>query len=92
MIQTLSATDHHGKFKVHGRYSAGTVEGTQFTTKERCDGTLTTVRRGTVDVLNYSTRKTIAVHAGHSYLASATATVTKATAKHTKKKSAAVAS
>ena len=53
VIQTLSATDHHGKFKVHGRYSAGTVEGTQFTTKERCDGTLTTVRRGTVDVLNY---------------------------------------
>jgi hypothetical protein len=69
VIQTLHATDHHGKFKVHGRFSAGTVRGTDFTTTERCDGTLTTVHRGTVDVLNYRTRKTIAVRAGHFYLA-----------------------
>jgi hypothetical protein len=73
VLQTLRATDNHGKFQTRGRYSAGTVRGTDWGTRDRCDGTLTVVRKGTVDVLNFRLRKTIAVHAGHSYLASATA-------------------
>jgi Fibronectin type III domain len=71
ILQTLSASDNHGTFRSKGRYSAATVRGTQWTTQDRCDGTLTKVRRGVVDVLNFATRKTITVHAGKSYLARA---------------------
>jgi hypothetical protein len=38
-------------------------------TIDRCDGTLTIVKRGTVDVTDFRLRKTISVHAGHRYLA-----------------------
>jgi hypothetical protein len=69
VLQTLHAKDNHGKFTTRGKYSAGTVRGTIWDTSDRCDGTLTTVHRGTVDVFNLTTRKTITVHAGHSYLA-----------------------
>ena len=48
------------------RYSAGT----NWDTTDECD-TLTAVHRDTVDVLDFSKRKTITVHAGHSYLARA---------------------
>jgi len=69
VLQTLHASDNNGKFRTKGRYSAGTVRGTKWDTIDRCDGTLTTVHRGTVDVLDFARRKTITVHAGHSYLA-----------------------
>ena len=74
VLQTLHASDNNGKFRTKGRYSAGTVRGTKWDTIDRCDGTLTVVHRGTVDVLDFARRKTIAVHAGHSYLAKATTT------------------
>ena len=48
-----------------------TVRGTAWDTADRCDGTLTRVRRGTVVVDDAVGRKTVAVHAGHSYLARA---------------------
>jgi Concanavalin A-like lectin/glucanases superfamily len=73
ILQTLSASDNHGKFRTKGRYSAATVRGTQWTTQDRCDGTLTKVRRGVVNVLNFATRQTITLHAGQSYLAKAQA-------------------
>lgn len=73
ILQTLSASDNHGKFRTKGRYSAGTARGTQWTTQDRCDGTLTRVRRRVVDVLNFATHKTITLHAGRSYLAKAQA-------------------
>ena len=60
-----------GRFRTRGRYSAGTVRGTIWDTIDRCDGTLTIVHRGTVDVTDFRTRKTVAVHAGHQFLASA---------------------
>ncbi len=72
VLQTLHATDNHGHFRTRGRYSAGTVRGTDWSTTDRCDGTLTAVHRGTVDVLDFGLRKTVAVHAGHSYLAKPT--------------------
>jgi hypothetical protein len=69
ILQTLHARDNHGKFRTKGRYSAGTVRGTIWDTTEECAGTLTTVKRGTVDVFDNAKRKTIHVHAGHHYLA-----------------------
>jgi hypothetical protein len=69
VLQTLRASDKHGRFRTRGRYSAATVRGTQWDTTDRCDGTLTTVHRGTIDVFDFAQHKTIIVHAGHRYLA-----------------------
>jgi hypothetical protein len=71
VLQTLRASDNHGRFGTRGRYSAATVRGTQWTTSDRCDGTLTAVQRGTVVVSVFATRKTVTLHAGQSFLASA---------------------
>ncbi|MHB8691511.1 MAG: IPT/TIG domain-containing protein, partial [Solirubrobacteraceae bacterium] len=71
VLQTLHAQDHNGKFRTKGRYSAGTVRGTIWDTIDECAGTLTKVHRGTVNVYDFGKRKTVIVHAGHSYLAKA---------------------
>ena len=60
-----------GRFRTGGRYSAATVRGTSWTVEDRCDGTLTTVKRGTVAVRDFRRKKTIVVSAGKSYLAAA---------------------
>jgi hypothetical protein len=70
VLQLLHATAK-GRFRTRGRYSAATVLGTAWDTADRCDGTLTRVRRGTVVVNDLVRHKTVAVHAGHSYLARA---------------------
>lgn len=70
VLQLLHATAK-GRFQTRGRYSAATVLGTAWDTADRCDGTLTRVRRGTVVVTDFVRHKTVAVHAGHSYLARA---------------------
>ena len=82
VLQTLSVSDNKGKFRTTGRYSAATERGTFWETEDRCDGTLTIVKRGTVNVDDFKTRKTIIVRAGHSFLASAAI----ASGKPTKKK------
>jgi hypothetical protein len=62
----------HGRFRTTGRHSDATVRGTAWITADRCDGTLTTVTRGTVAVRDFRRkRKTILVKAGKSYLAKA---------------------
>jgi len=61
-----------GRFRTVTRHSAATVRGTLWLTEERCDGTLTTVRRGRVAVRDTNRRKTVLVRAGRSYLARAT--------------------
>jgi hypothetical protein len=71
VLQTLRASDRGGRFRTRGRYSAATVRGTIWDTVDRCDGTLTVVKRGSVGVLDFARRKTITVRAGHSYLAKA---------------------
>jgi hypothetical protein len=71
VLQTLHASDSGGSFRTRGRYSAATVRGTIWDTTDRCDGTLTAVRRGTVEVDDFGLRRTIIVHAGHRYLAKA---------------------
>jgi hypothetical protein len=68
-LQTLHARDKRGRFRTHGRYSAATTRGTVWATTDRCDGTLTVVKRGTVRVTDFARRRTITVHAGHRYLA-----------------------
>jgi hypothetical protein len=60
-----------GKFRTDGKYSSATVRGTIWLVQDRCDGTLTTVKRGTVAVRDLKRNKTVAVKAGHSYLARA---------------------
>jgi hypothetical protein len=61
----------HGRFRTRGKYSAATVRGTEWTTEDRCDGTLTVVTRGTVAVTVFRNRKTVSVPAGKSDLARA---------------------
>jgi Bacterial Ig domain len=58
-----------GRFRTKGRYSAATVRGTHWLTDDRCDGTLTYVKRGTVSVLDFPRRRTVTVKQGHRYLA-----------------------
>jgi hypothetical protein len=70
VLQLLRASAH-GRFRTRGRYSAATVRGTAWTTSDRCDGTLTSVRRGTVLVTDLVRRVSVTVHAGHRYLARA---------------------
>jgi hypothetical protein len=42
--------DGKGRFRTRGRWSAATVRGTRWLTEDRCDGTLTRVQRGEVEV------------------------------------------
>ena len=60
-----------GRFRTRGRHSAATVRGTIWVTADRCDGTLTTVRRGKVAVRDFRRKRTITLRAGKSYLARA---------------------
>jgi hypothetical protein len=60
-----------GKFRTSGKYSSATVRGTIWLVEDRCDGTLTKVRRGVVSVRDIRRKKTVKVKAGHSYLARA---------------------
>jgi hypothetical protein len=69
-LQRLRARAH-GRFSTRGRFSAATVRGTEWGTAERCDGTLTVVRRGTVVVTDFRRRIDITVKAGQKYLARA---------------------
>ena len=58
-----------GSFRTRGRRAAATVRGTRWTVADRCDGTLTTVAGGVVDVLDIKRKRTVSVKAGQRYLA-----------------------
>jgi hypothetical protein len=60
-----------GKFRTSGKFSSATVRGTIWLVQDRCEGTLTKVSRGTVQVADFRRHKTVTVKAGHSYLARA---------------------
>ena len=60
-----------GRFRTSGQNSSATVRGTVWITADRCDGTLTTVKRGKVTVRDFRRKKTVVVGAGKSYLARA---------------------
>ena len=44
----------HGRFRTSGHYSAATVRGTKWLMEDRCDGTVTRVVRGTVEVEDFT--------------------------------------
>jgi hypothetical protein len=58
-----------GKFRTRGRYASATVRGTIWLTADRCDGTLTRVTQGTVQVSDFILKKKFLVRAGSSHLA-----------------------
>jgi hypothetical protein len=58
-----------GRFSTRGKNSSATVRGTVWTTTDRCDGTLTSVKRGRVAVRDFRRKRTVIVRAGKSYLA-----------------------
>jgi hypothetical protein len=58
-----------GRFRTGGRNSSATVRGTIWEVVDRCDGTLTKVRRGKVAVRDFRLKRTVLVRAGRSYLA-----------------------
>jgi hypothetical protein len=48
-----------GNFRTGGRRSSATVRGTKWLVEDRCDGTLTRVTRGRVDVRVFRTKKVV---------------------------------
>jgi hypothetical protein len=70
-LQLLHGKDNHGRFGTGAHLAAATSRGTQWTISDRCDGTLTTVQKGSVSVLDFTTHQTIVLHAGQRYLAKA---------------------
>jgi hypothetical protein len=67
-LQTLRSRAS-GRFRSRGRYAAGTVRGTAWTTTDRCDGTLIAVQVHAVQVTDLVKHITKLVHAGQHYLA-----------------------
>jgi hypothetical protein len=59
----------HGRFRTRGRFSTATVRGTEWTVIDRCDGTLTTVQRGSVTVRDRVKHRTVILKSGQRYLA-----------------------
>jgi hypothetical protein len=70
ILQTLRSRAT-GRYRTRGRYAAGTVRGTAWTTTDRCDGTLIAVQQHSVLVTDFVKHKTVLVRAGHHYLAKA---------------------
>jgi Ca2+-binding RTX toxin-like protein len=60
------------RYAVRGDYSLAAATGTAWVTEDRCDGTLTRVANGTVQVRDFGRNRTVTVPAGRSYLARAT--------------------
>ena len=58
-----------GSFRTRGKYASGMVQGTNWLTADRCDGTYFKTRQGVVAVLDFHLKKTVLVKAGKSYLA-----------------------
>ena len=67
--RVLWGHDGHGKFRTRASNSVITVRGTTWYVADRCDGTLTRVKSGSVSVRDLHRQRTVIVRAGHSYLA-----------------------
>jgi hypothetical protein len=67
----LWASDKHGRFRTRGSNAVATVRGTSWYMVDRCDGTYTRVKRGSVAVRDLRTGRTVLLHAGQSHLARA---------------------
>ena len=60
-----------GRFRTRGRHSAASVRGTVWMTEDRCDGTVTKVKRGRVVVRDRRLKRTIVLKKGDRYFARA---------------------
>lgn len=60
-----------GKFQTKSRFSAATVRGTNWLTVDRCDGSLTVVREGLVEIYDITLDRTVQIGPGKQYLAPA---------------------
>jgi hypothetical protein len=69
--RSLWASDNHGRFRTRGSNAVATVRGTSWYMADRCDGTYTRVKHGSVSVRELRTGRTIVLHAGQSHLARA---------------------
>jgi NHL repeat len=58
-----------GRFRTRGKRSAATVRGTIWLTEDRCDGTLTKVKRGKVVVRDFVRRRNVVLTPGERYFA-----------------------
>jgi hypothetical protein len=67
-IRRLWGEDSSGLYSTYGLNSVATVRGTRWLTVDRCDGTLTRVVEGAVEVRNRRTGRTTVVEAGESHL------------------------
>jgi hypothetical protein len=67
----LWASDHHGRFRTRGSNAVATVRGTSWYMADRCDGTYTRVKRGSVSVRDVRSGRTVVLRAGDSHLAPA---------------------
>jgi DNA-binding beta-propeller fold protein YncE len=61
----------HGKFETKGNYAAGAVQGTEWLTEDRCNGTYIKVTRDKVAVTNLVNHRHVEVKKGRHYLAKA---------------------
>ena len=68
VVRSLWGRDHRGRFRTRGRNSVASVRGTVWLVQDRCDGTLTRVTKGAVDVRENSGR-VVRLRAGRSHLA-----------------------
>ena len=67
VVRRLWASDRHGRFRMHGRNSVATVRGTRWEMVDRCDGTLTRVFSGAVDVRDRRTGRVVRVRPGRPH-------------------------
>jgi hypothetical protein len=58
-----------GKFATKGRFASATIRGTIWDMQDRCDGTLTVVKQGSVVVRDLKKKRSVVVKNGRSYLA-----------------------
>ena len=68
-VRSLWGKDKGGRFRTHGRDSVATVRGTTWQVVDRCDGTVTRVTEGSVEVRDRRRRARVLVQAGGRYLA-----------------------
>jgi sugar lactone lactonase YvrE len=58
-----------GNFRSEGKHGSATVRGTIWWAQDTCEGTLFKVKRGVVTVKDFTSGKTLKLHAGQRYLA-----------------------
>jgi hypothetical protein len=68
-VRKLWGKDRGGRFRTHGRDSVTTVRGTEWSVADRCDGTVTRVTEGAVDVKVRRTGRVVRIEAGERFVA-----------------------